>query len=402
MPTFLYTAKTNQGRTVKGELSADNETAALRALDERALFPLAVREGKAADTRSMLGGARHIKARYVSMFYSQLADLLRAGVPLLRSLDVLSRSNERSGLGPVVKALAEDVAAGEPLADAMRKHPNAFKDLHVSMVAAGERGGFLEDVLSRVAIFLERQDELRNKLLGSLIYPMVLLSGGVGVVCFMMGFIVPKIRKVLERGGDLPILTRALFTISDFFKDHWAMIIFIVGGAIAAAVIYAKTATGRRNMDLVLLRAPALGNVLTMVAVCRFCRILGTLLGNGVPILQSLRIAKDSAGNAILAEAIDEAADSVRDGETLAVPLGESGLFPPDIIDMVAVAEESNNLESVLVQIADTNETRTARQIDLVVRLIEPILLIVIAVIVLFIALALLVPILSGSAKGMH
>lgn len=402
MPSFSYTAKTPDGQTVKGILTAENQAAVLRTLDDRALFPVSVREGADAGGASMLGGRRRIKLRYQAVFYTQLADLLRAGVPLLRGLDVLARQNERSGLGGIVKALSEDVAGGEPLADAMRKHPRVFKDLHVSMVAAGERGGFLEDVLHRIGAFIERQDELRNKLMGSLIYPCILMAGGLGVVTFMMTYIVPKIRPIIERSGSLPTLTRMLFGACDSLTAYWPVVLIGIALIVGGVAAYARTPRGRHTIDLITLRAPFFGNIFTMVSVCRFCRILGTMLHNGVPILQALRIARDSAGNVILAEAIDDAADSVREGETLAVPLGESGLFPPDILDMVAVAEESNNLENVLVQIADTNEARTARQIDLGVRLVEPILLVVIAAVVLFIALALLVPILTSSSGGMR
>lgn len=402
MPNFSYTAKTPEGQTVKGILAAENQAAALRTLDDRALFPVAVTEGAEAGGTAILGGRRRVKLRYQAVFYTQLADLLRAGVPLLRGLDVLARQNERSGLGPIVKALAEDVAGGEPLADAMRKHPHVFKELHVSMVAAGERGGFLEDVLHRIGGFIERQDELRNKLLGSMIYPCILMAGGLGVVAFMMTYIVPKIRPIIERSGKMPPLTKVLFGMSDSFGAYWPVALVGLGLVVGTIFAYARTPNGRRALDRFVLGTPFFGTVFTMVSVCRFCRILGTMLHNGVPILQALRISRDSAGNVVLAEAIDQAAASVQEGETLAGPLGESGLFPPDVLDMVAVAEESNNLENVLVQIADTNEARTARQIDLGVRLVEPILLVFIASVVLFIALALLVPILTSSSAGLH
>jgi general secretion pathway protein F/type IV pilus assembly protein PilC len=217
-----------------------------------------------------------------------------------------------------------------------------------------------------------------------------------------MTYIVPKIRPIIERSGGMPTLTRVLFGACDSLSAYWPVLLIGIGLGVGGVAAYARTPSGRRTIDRITLRAPFFGNIFTMVSVCRFCRILGTMLHNGVPILQALRISRDSAGNMILAEAIDEAADSVREGETLAVPLGESGLFPPDILDMVAVVEESNNLENVLVQIADTNEARTARQIDLGVRLVEPILLVVIAAVVLFIALALLVPILTSSSGGMR
>lgn len=399
MATFSYTAKTAQGQTVKGALSADSEAAALRMLDERALFPVSLAEGGAAVGRGLLGRPRRVPLRHLAIFYAQLADLLQAGVPLLRGLDVLSRQKGRPVLMEVIKELREDVAGGEPLAGAMSKHPHIFKELHVAMVAAGERGGFLEDVLARIGTFVERQDELRNKLLGSMIYPCLLLLGGTGVVSFMMGFVVPKIRPLLEKAGTLPALTAGLFGFCDVLRSHWLLVVMLIGTAVLGGSVYLRTARGRQWWDRLVLRLPLIGPVLTMVSVCRFCRILGTMLRNGVPILQSLRVSRDSAGNTVLAAAIDDATDSVREGETLAGPLGASGLFPPDVLDMVAVSEESNTLEKVLVQIADTNEARLARKIDLGVRLVEPILLVFIAAIVLLIALALLVPILTGSTQ---
>jgi general secretion pathway protein F len=407
MPTFTYQARTVDGKTVNGVLTAENQQAALRSLDERALFPIRVDEGGQASKALLPGRRRKLGLRVVATFYSQFSDLLRAGVPVLRSLDVLARQKSHPLLSEIVNEVREDVAGGESLADSMAKHPNAFSDLHIAMVRAGERGGFLEDVLSRVAVFTERQDELRNKLIGSLIYPCILLTAGVSVVIFLMSFVVPKIRPILERGGKLPITTSALFTICDVFYDPksgsigpgvWLVAGLVVGALMA--IPYARTENGRRVFDRLKLRAPLVGRVITMVAICRFCRILGTMLQNGVPLLQSLRVSRESAGNVVLAEEIEKATDSVTKGETVAGPLSASGLFPLDIIDMIAVAEESNTLDTVLIQVANTNEERTARQIDLGVRLVEPLLLLCMAVMVLFIALALLVPILTSSSRG--
>lgn len=401
MPTFTYQAKTLDGQTVTGVLTAENQQAALRSLDERALFPIQVAEGGVAGKSIVPGRRRKLGLRVLATFYSQFADLLRAGVPVMRSLDVLARQKSNPLLTEIVNEVRDDVAGGETLADAMAKHPNAFSELHVAMIRAGERGGFLEDVLARVSGFTERQDELRNKLLGSMIYPCILVTAGIGVVTFLMSFVVPKIRPVLERGGKLPLPTQMLFSFCDFFNGPGGILLGV--GTVLAVVIgvsYVRTEAGRRSFDRVRLRVPVLGRLLTMVAICRFCRILGTMLQNGVPILQSLRVAKESAGNMVLGDAIEQATDSVTKGETVAGPLGASGLFPIDIVDMIAVAEESNTLDRVLVQIADANEARTARQIDLGVRMLEPLLLLVMAVVVLFIALALLVPILTSSSRG--
>jgi general secretion pathway protein F/type IV pilus assembly protein PilC len=298
----------------------------------------------------------------------------------------------------ILREVHSDVSGGESLADAMLKHPNAFNELAVAMVRAGEEGGFLEDVLARIAYFVERQDELRNKVVGSMIYPVILLFVGVTVVAALMVFVIPQIRPILDRVENKPWMTDLLFAMCDMLVYGWP---FILGGIIALVVgasAVLRSESGRHAWDRFKMRVPVSGKIVQMVSICRFCRILGTMLRNGVPILQALRISRDSAGNVVLAEQIDAAAENVQKGETLAVPLGSGDLFPGNIVDMIAVAEESNNLENVLVQIAESNEARTARMIDLGVRLLEPLMLLVMAAMVLFIAVALLVPILNMSS----
>ncbi len=393
MPSFTYRAVSDSGKPVTGVLTAENYQVALRQLDEQALFPIRVSEGIEESKRTLLGG-RRVKMRHLTTFYSQLGDLLGAGVPMLRSLDVLAGQGSQGTLANVVKELREDVAGGMSLGDAMAKHPRVFSSLHAAMVRAGEQGGFLEEVLHRIAIFSEKQDELQNKVIGALIYPSILVFVGGAVVVLLMFIVVPKIRQYL-RPETFNALTVAVFWLCDMLQNHYVMIILATLAILVGASSVLKTEWGQRVFERFKLRAPVLGGVMTMVAICRFCRILGTMLHNGVPILQALRISKDSAGNAILADLIEEAGDSVRKGAALSAPLGESGLFPPVVVDMIAVAEESNNLETVLVQIADTNEARTARQIDLAVRVLEPVLLAVMAGVVFCIAMALLLPILT-------
>ncbi|HSW44310.1 MAG TPA: type II secretion system F family protein [Phycisphaerae bacterium] len=400
MASYSYKAKTPSGETVAGVLTAESQPAALRMLNDRALFPITVSEGSTTTKNVITGGRRKVKLRQMATLYSQMSDLLKAGVPVLRSLDTLSRTASNPLLAQILKEVHNDVSGGATLADALSKHPAAFSELTVAMVRAGEQGGFLEDVLARVSVFVERQDELRNKLIGSMIYPCILLGAGVTVVAGLMIFVVPRIRTFLERMPNLPWLTRALFGTCDFLQANGVYLLGAVVLGVVLAIPALRSEQGREYLDRFKLRAPVMGGIVTMVAVCRFCRILGTMLSNGVPILQALRIGKDSAGNRILAAEIDKAAESVQKGESLAVPLGASRMFPPEVIDMIAVAEESNNLDNVLVQIADSNEARTARQIDLGVRLLEPIMLLVMAVFVLVIAGALLVPILKMSTMG--
>ncbi len=397
MPSYSYRAMSESGKPVAGVLTAENYQVALRMLDEQALYPIRVTEGIEAK-RLALGGRGRVKPAHLTTFYSQLGDLLSAGVPMMRSLDVLSGQGSTGALTNIVKELREDVAGGMSLGDAMAKHPRAFSTLHASMVRAGEQGGFLEDVLHRIAIFSEKQDELRNKVVGAMIYPLILVIVGTSVVFLIMMLVVPKIRPFLRPETFNP-MTVAVFWLCDLIRDHYLMLILAAAGTVIGVVSLVRTEVGQLIYQRFKLRAPVMGRIVTMVAVCRFCRILGTMLHNGVPILQALKISKDSAGNVILAEVIEQAADSVKKGAALSKPLSDCGLFPAVVVDMIAVAEESNNLETVLVQVADTNEVRTARQIDLAVRVLEPILLAVMAAMVFCIAMALLLPILTmGSA----
>lgn len=397
MPSFTYTARDARGKTITGVLAADTQQQALRTLDEQALFPIDVHEGGKA-SRGLGGGKRRVSTKITGVFYSQFADLLRAGVPALRSLDVLQKQTSNAILKEVLREVREDLASGQMLADAMASHPNAFSPLHVAMIRAGEKGGFLEDVLSRIAIFTERQNELRAKVIGALLYPAILLIVGCGIVTFILVYLVPKVRTLLR--GDLPVLTQLVFAACDFLKAHGLLVLAGVAVLAFSLIAVMRSKAGREQFERLQLKLPVVGNILTLVAICRFCRILGTLLTNGVPILQSLRISRDSAGNCRLEEVIEEATESVRKGAALSAPLGESGLFPLDIVDMIAVGEESNNLENVLVTIADSYEARTSRKIDIAVRLLEPLMLVGMAGVVAVIAIALLLPILTMSAGG--
>jgi len=396
MPSFSYHAMNADGAATTGVLTAENYQVALRMLEERSLFPVKVSEGTEAG--GLARGGKRVKARHLTTFYSQLADLLKAGVPMLRSLDVLANQGSQGTLAQVLKELREDVAGGQSLGDAMGKHPRVFSPLHASMVRAGEQGGFLEDVLHRIAVFSEKQDELRNKVVGAIIYPCILVLVGSGVIFMLMFFVVPKIRQYL-RPETFNVLTTMTFAVCDAIQAHYVPLgLGVVALALGLSTLV-KTAWGRHQFEIIKLRAPLLGGIMTMVAICRFCRILGTMLHNGVPILQALRISKDSAGSDILAKVVEEAADNVKKGAPLSKPLGDCGMFPPAIVDMIAVAEESNNLEHVLVQIADTNEARTARQIDLAVRVFEPLLLTFIAGVVACLMGALILPILTMGAS---
>ncbi len=400
MPTFSYKARDRSGQQRMGTLVAETSMAAARILDEQALLPIQLDEVRPTGQSFLTGGAKRISLSKVGQMYEQLADLLRAGVPILRALKVLSQQAGSPALARVLREVHDDVAGGDAFADAMAKHPEAFPDLHASMVRAGEKGGFIEDVLTRLSEFVSRQDILKNKFIGAMIYPAVLLLGALGAIGFIMSFVVPRVRPLLAK-QDLPIMTKLLFALSDAVMYHYVWLIAGAAVAVVGVMSFLQSETGKLLWARLQLSLPGLGRIYTMVALCRFCRVFGTLLANGIPILQSLKIAKDSAGNVILAEAIDHAAESVREGESLAKPLAASRVFPPAIIDMIAVAEESNTLDKVLVEVANTQEERTARQIDFTMRMLEPLMLLVMGGMIGFIAVSLLVPILQMSSSGL-
>lgn len=392
MGKYQYTAMNNAGRRVTGALEADTEAAALRALEERSLFPVSV-VGAAKDLRDQEGNSKiQVRSRDVGLMYGQLADLVGSGVPMLRALDSLIRSTVNKKLKLVLRQVRQQVSDGKTLTEAFREFPEVFPLLHTSMVQAGERAAFLEDVLRSLSEFLERLDELRGKVLGALTYPAMLTAAGVSVMVGALLFFIPRFEPLLE-GAQKPLPTELLFGASHFVREFWFAIplgMILAGVALWSAL---KNETNRQLFEKMRLRIPVAGTALRMVAITRFCRILGTMLTNGVPMLAALKISGSATGSTILGLQIADAANSVRDGKTLSEPLASGGFFPDQIIAMISVAEESNNLDKVLLQIADTVERRTNRQVDQAVRLIEPVILCAVAAGIGFLALGLLLPI---------
>ncbi|MDB4731384.1 type II secretion system F family protein [bacterium] len=388
------------GHQVTGILTAATEKEALASLTAQQLFPLQVdlAESSKAAAKQV---TRRVPSKYLAVFYSQLADLLKSGVPLLRSLELLSRQSTHAALKVVVADVRDQVAEGSRLFDAMKSHPKAFTPLMISMVRAGEEGGFMEDVLKRIAKFTEQQEELKGKVIGAMVYPLFLLTVGGGVVVVMLAWLVPKFDGLFETmaaRGELPWATTSLMAMSEWTQNYWAFGILGVAGATYGLLQWLKTEDGRRKLDLFRLKAIGLGRIVRSLAVARFCRVLGTLLQNGVPVLTSLQIAKDATANVILTDAIETAASNISEGKSLAGPLAASKQFPEEIVEMIAVGEEANNLENVLIDISDNLERRTGREIEMVVRLLEPVLLLMLASVVLFVVIALLLPILQSSS----
>ncbi|KAA5543122.1 type II secretion system F family protein [Roseiconus nitratireducens] len=402
MPTFAYTARDMSGKIVTGSIEAANEREVAAILSEKSLFPSKVAASSSSGTRSLFGGRKSVSGQIMATFYGQLASLLRSGVPMMRSLTVLGDQATNPVLGEIVKEIRGRVEDGEPIGNAMARYPGVFSDMAVNMVRAGTEGGFLEDALERVSTFTELQEDLKGRTISALAYPVFLFSVGSLVISGLLVFFVPKFDVMFERlrqKGEMPAYTEALLSFSTILQSYGWLLLLIA--AIVAVVLKVQLSSdkGKQVLDKIKLRIPVLGDILMNLAVARFCRVLGTLLGNGVPILRSLEISRSAAANRLLSQSIADATDNIRGGESLAQPLRTSGYFPPSVVEMISVGEESNSLEKVLPEIADSLEKRTFRRLDLFVRLLEPMMLLVMAFLVLAVVLALLVPVLKSSTS---
>ena len=392
MPQFTYVARDASGQRVTGMLEAVSQQEVLTALAHRSLFPVEIDPSKVSEP---LLFRRRVPRQLLAVTLGQLADLLQSGVPLLKSLEILKRQVSHVGMQKVYDDLHRQVEGGATLAEAMQRHQRTFGQMTVSMVHAGSEGGFLEDSLSRIATFIEMQEDLKSRTVGTIAYPALLATFGISVVVFLLVFFVPRFEPIFEamrQRGELPLLTEWLLATSDFLwhQSLWIAVVLVVAGVIAFR--WLSTEQGLRWRDLTKLQLPVVGSILRNLAIARFCRVLGTLLTHGVPILRALRISSESAGNRVLAEAIVAATENISAGETLAQPLSKCKHFPEMIVEMIAVAEESNRLNDILIDIADSLERRTFRRLDLAVRLLEPLMLMIMAGFVLCLVIALLLP----------
>ncbi len=373
-----------------GEIAAASEQAVLIELESRKLTPVAIRAG--AVKRGNRWRMRRVSVRKLGETYGQLADLLHAGVPLLRALKLLAGRKSQPALGMVFRELAEAVEKGSDLATVMEEKPEAFPDVHVAMVRAGEKGGFLEKVLGRLSAVVIAQAEMRSKLIGNLVYPTVLAVMGVAVGLVIFGVLVPKFRSVFSRMPELPTVTKMVFAVSDAVGKYGVLSAVVLAAACAGVWFGLKRPAMKERIARVLLRAPVVGQVNRTLATARFCQLLGAMLANGVPMLAALQIAKKGAGNVVLERAVEKSAEAVRSGQQLAPPLAESGLFDDDVVEMIAVGEAANNLDEVLLKISATLEGRLDRQLSVAVKLVEPLLLVVLGGVIFFVAVGLLTP----------
>jgi len=397
VPEYRYTARNESGQKVDGKIDAATEAEAAASLSAGGLFLLSlVPELK----QTASGKVRRVGAQTMAAFYSQLADLLHGGVPLLRSIKILQDQTSNPNLKFVLDQVYHRIEEGDTLAEVMGRFPIVFGEMGIQMVRAGSEGGFLEESLIHVAKYTEAQDDLKSRITGAMAYPVVLTTFLSLIIVAILVFLVPKFEpmfKDLRDKGELPPITEALLFIGNWMGTF---VLFAIPVAIALTVwfrIWVQTDQGRRIVDRIKIRIPLLGRILEGFAVARFCRVLGTLLRNGVPILKSLEIAADAIGNRVIGDAVMQASENISSGSRLAAPLAASNCFPRSVVEMISVAEESNTLDTVLLDIATSLENRNWRMLDLAVRFLEPGMLIVLGGVILVLVIALMLPIMNMS-----
>lgn len=393
MPVFEYTAKNAaSGQILKGTHEAASRDDLIGHLRRNRMILVSLREAPKEIKISLPG--RAIGTRDVVIFTRQFATMINSGLPLVQSLNILAQQTEHPKLKEVTKAVVFDVEAGNTLADAFAKHPSAFSQLYVNMVAAGEAGGILDTILLRLATFLEKNDKLIRKVKSAMIYPGVILTVAAGAIAILLIFVIPVFQEMFASvGSELPLPTRIVIGLSEFLQAYWWAVLGILAMGAFAVKKYYDTAPGRRQVDALLLGMPVLGDVIRKSAVSRFTRTLGTLISSGVSILEGLEITAKTAGNAVVQDAIMESRASIAGGDTIAAPLEKSGVFPPMVISMIAVGEQTGGLDEMLSKIADFYDDEVDVAVSGLLALMEPVMILFLGVIVGGMIVAMYLPI---------
>ena len=434
MATFQYIAKDAAGNETRGTVEAGDRSAAIAAVRAQGLLPTALGEVKGASApqppktrqkkapapssgpkKSMLKAEINIrlpkwmqgkiKTKVLTQFTRQLATLVNAGLPLMRSIDVLKRQMRDPQMMEALGGISDNIAAGGTFSESLTQYPKIFDNLYVNMVKAGEAGGVLEVVLKRLADFAEKADKIKNKVKGAMIYPIVVLLAAVGITAFLLVSVIPKFQQVFNdmmSDEGLPAVTQFVIDASHFVQNNGLAIFIGVVALVVVKKLVGKTKAGAYFFDGLKLKMPVIGTLAQRSAVSKFSRTLGTLLASGVPILQSLTITRDTTGNLVLSEAIQNVHDAVKEGESMTQPLGQCKVFPPMVVSMVEVGEETGALAEMLTRIADTYDDEVDNAVAGMTAAIEPALIIVLALIVGTIVVAMFLPMVKiiGSVAG--
>jgi len=392
MPVFNYSARPATGGEIRnGEIELPTKEEVAAFLQRQKLIPVAIREKEKALSLSFGSG---VKTRDIVIFTRQFATMINSGLPLVQCLEILSEQTDNEKLGATTREVLYDVESGNTLADSLGKHPKVFTRLYVNMVAAGEAGGILDTILLRLATFLEKNDALARKIKGAMIYPAVILFVAVAAVAILLIFVIPTFQQMFASAGvPLPLPTQFVIAMSAFLQAYWWAL--LIGGGFAAFLgrQYYKSDQGEKVIDGAFLKMPILGDLLRKAAVARFTRTLGTLVSSGVSILEGLEITAKTAGNRIIHDAVMGSRQSIAGGETISAPLKKSGVFPPMVVQMINVGEQTGGLDEMLTKIADFYDEEVDAAVSALISALEPIMIVVLGVVVGGMIVAMYLPI---------
>jgi type IV pilus assembly protein PilC len=398
MPAFVWKGKTRDGKVVSGERVADNKETVLALLRRDQILVSSVKEKGKELALPKLGGG--VPAKDLAIFTRQFSVMIDAGLPLVQCLEILGTQQENKNFAKILQQTRMDVEGGASLADAMRKHPKAFDDLFVNMIAAGEAGGILDTILKRLATYIEKAVKLKAQVKGAMVYPVAVLSIAAIVIAVILWKVIPTFASMFQGlGAELPLPTRIVITMSNWFVR---LLPFLVIGLVLGVVLFRRyyaTYGGRRVVDKALLKAPILGTILQKIAVARFCRTLSTLISSGVPILDGLEITARTSGNAIIEDAIMMVRKGVESGLTVAQPLKESGVFPAMVVQMIGVGEQTGALDAMLSKIADFYEEEVDQAVANLLTLMEPVMIMFLGVTVGGIVISMYLPLFDLISK---
>lgn len=378
MATFTYTARSFAGEMRTATLDAQSRDDVIAQLRRQRLNVVKIDE---ATPKKPRGG--NIKMRDIVILTRQFSTMINAGLPLVQAMTILAEQSQNKTLAEVMRKVVFDVESGNTVADALSKHPQAFSNLYVNMVAAGEAGGILDTILMRLATFMEKNDALIRKVKGAMIYPGVIMSVAGIAITILLVFVIPVFENLFTSAGlALPLPTRIVMALSKFLKGYWWAVLGVVGGGVFMLRRYHATSNGRLQIDRLLLKVPVLGDVLRKSAVSRFTRTLGTLVSSGVSILDGLEITARTAGNRVVHDAIMESRASIAGGDTIAQPLKKSGVFPPMVISMISVGEQTGGLDEMLSKIADFYDEEVDAAVSNLLSLLEPVMIVFLGIVV--------------------
>jgi type IV pilus assembly protein PilC len=398
MPTYHYVALDPQGNEIRGQMAAESQDQVLARIRENQLHLVNISAGKPVG-RAAGSRMQSVKLREKVVFTRQFATMVEAALSILRCLDILVAQTRNPFFRSVLQQVRMDIQSGLTLADSMAKHPRIFDDLYVNMIRAAEMGGILDVILDRLAEYLEKEQEIRTKIKSAMMYPCVVFAFALLMATGIVFFVLPKFRVVFEGlvgpNFELPLVTELLMSFGDISRSYWYIPVMLIIGLTVAYNLTMRTEAGRFKLDSWKLKIPIVGDLMLKVAVSRVCRTLGTLMSSGIPILRALEIVEDTAGNAVVATAINQARAAINEGQRMCEPLVQSGVFPLMVTQMIQVGEETGRIDEMLQKVADFYEEEVDAVIKGLTSLIEPIMIVGLGIFVAFVAVAVLMPVYS-------